>query len=356
MMSLLSPRFDRFVFPTLGMACLILSGFFAAVASVPPAQARQEAVPPQTQPAVGRPIRIVTWNCDALFTTDEVKRRKSDFIKMVAEVQPDVILLQEVTSQAVLEAVRDVIGWTKADGSPADAVCSSFNPDHTQEYNSLEVGVISRFPIVEAVEFDTELDNPPSERQVVERQLTIPSRLNPPPNFRGRGFLRVRTSSPDLVLYSVHLKSSRGQFGRQDVNNAIQREYVIGALALDATAIRGDYPNHDVIIGGDFNVGITDRDKLANSWEVEAARRKGQAYDRTHALLTGLIDGCRFRPLCEGVGETYVKGANRFKGAGAIDNLYVDGPHRDRFRPAKPARSSYGSDHLPVWTEFTPVP
>lgn len=304
----------------------------------------------------GESIRIVTWNCEAMFSVQDVRRRTGELREFARVVKPDILMLQEVTSQSVVDSMRDAMELKGKDGKPARTICSDFIPNDQDGYNSLEVAVISRFPWTEVVEYDPTPDNSSKRGAPPERKLVPPAILNPPRRLNQRGYLCVRYDDLQMEVITTHLKSSRGQYGQQDLSNAELREYIAGAVA-EHVAIEGKaHPNFTYIVGGDFNIGVDDRSKNGVKLDVEGFEggRDGiDPYDETHALFSaGLIQGLRMRPLAKGVGRSFVgPGSAKFASAGAIDNLYVSGPLTTQFTPAVRARESFGSDHLPMMTE-----
>jgi endonuclease/exonuclease/phosphatase family metal-dependent hydrolase len=309
------------------------------------------------QAAIGaEPLRIATWNCEAMFSVRDVQQRSTDLREFARAVKPDILMLQEVTSQSVVEAMRDVMELKGKDGKPAWVICSDFIQNDQDEYSSLEVAVISRFPWDEVIEYDPTPDNSINRGEPPERRLIPPAVLNPPRRLNQRGYLCVRFDEFHLEVITTHLKSSRGQYGQQDLSNAQLREYITGGIAEHIALDSKEHPNFTYIVGGDFNVGVDDREKNGVKLDVEGfngGRDGVDPYDETHALLSGgLIRGLRMRALAKGAGQSFVgPGSGKFARAGAIDNLYTSGPLSTKFTPAVRARASFGSDHLPMMTE-----
>lgn len=302
------------------------------------------------------PLRIATWNCEAMFSPRDVQHRAKELREFARTVKPDILMLQEVTSQSVVEAMRDVMELKGIDGKPARAICSDFIQNDQEEYSSLEVAVISRFPWDEVIEYDPTPDNSVDRGEPPERKLVPPAILNPPRRLNQRGYLCVRFNRFNLEVITTHLKSSMGQYGQQDLNNAMLREYIAGAIAEHISLDSKEHPNFSYIVGGDFNIGVEDREKNGVKIDVDGFNggRDGiDPYDDTHALLSGgLIRGLKMRALAKGVGQSFVgRGSGKFARTGAIDNLYTSGPLSAKFTPAVRARASFGSDHLPMMTE-----
>ena len=116
------------------------------------------------EPTERRPIRLISWNARELFSIDEVQLRAVDLRHFAEALRPDVLLLQKVTSQAVAEAVRDVMGL-----SGYEVVCSDFTQNDHNGHSSFEVAILSRFPLDDVVEFDRSLDNHSADEPVEQR-------------------------------------------------------------------------------------------------------------------------------------------------------------------------------------------
>ena len=101
--------------------------------------------------ATSRPAVVATWNAGALFSPAEADARSADLADLAADVRPDVPLLDEVNS---LETARSVAAALGLPTGPEHVVVSDFNPNDRAGYNSLEVAILSRYPLSDAVEFD----------------------------------------------------------------------------------------------------------------------------------------------------------------------------------------------------------
>lgn len=308
-------------------------------------------------PALGQtPLKVVTWNAGEMFSEKSVRDRSSQLKAFARDVKPDILMLQEVCSIKVVEAIRDELGMKAADGKPAFAACSDFTQDDTREFGSFEVAVISRFPFTDIIEFDTSPDNRTSQNDPKETKLLPPSAVNAPRNFEQRGFLSVKIDTLKLQLTVLHLKSSRGQFGEEDFNNAKQREYIVGAVAAHVKRQTLQAKDYTQIVAGDFNVGLNDKAKNGKNLREDGVPPAKDGFDDTHALLAGgLIEGLKMTPLTTSIGQSFVgSGASRYAAAGPIDNIYVVGPTASKFTTATvpQGKVSYGSDHMPVSVNF----
>lgn len=298
-------------------------------------------------------IRIVLWNGEELFDAAAVAARSADVTRFVTDTQPDVLLIDEVASLGAVEAVRDIVQAVR--GGRYEAYCSDFVQNDTLMHGSFEVGVITRFPAAQVVEFDPTPDNKlygkdgePEETPLDSKSLI---KLGLDRAGSERGFLWARLPGPKLTVAVSHLKSSSGANGQPDYENAMKREYIAAAMAMSVLEDKQLLPEYSSVVAGDLNVGATDAGKNGKDLDIDAFSASEDRYDETHALLGGgLVRGLEMKNLTAAVGETY--DSTRFPNTGPIDNIYVSGPGEDRFTPATKTAKTFGSDHFSVWTEY----
>ncbi len=294
-------------------------------------------------------IKIVLWNSEKLFDVISVYRRADDLRAFGEHFKDaDIVILGEVTSLDVIDAARNRMGFTSY-----YTACSDFVQDDSDTFNSLEVGVISRFPLSNVVEFDPSPDNmgttgEPAEERLVNVGLRGVSNVTPP-----RGFFTVDVPAIGVTLVATHLKSSRGSAGAGDYENAKKREFVAAAIAKFVANKLRDNSAATVLVAGDMNVGETDLQK--NGFLLTQDRFNiddGDLYDDTHAIFSaGLVDGLHMASLTKALGtETYDN--PRFAGAGPIDCMYVAGKQAGDFTLAKMSAETFGSDHFAVSVRF----
>ena len=272
---------------------------------------------------------IGTWNA-ALINQPVSALDLQDFVN---EVDFDVLLVNEIKKQSDLEKMKQ--------GMRRDNFFTTISSFSNGDGN-LEVGIISRFPLTNIVEFDQSIDG--AVNGVTETTLKVSQIPGVANRNVGRGFLVAQI--PDLNTFVIvsHFKSSRGRSGPGDFNNAEKRELVAVAVAEEVNALLLNNPNSSIIFGGDVNVGATDATK--NGTSLTNDRTDG--YDDTHAILSdGLIGGLRMRSLVQNIGPTFIGG--NFGPTGAIDVLYVEGALKNRFADAQSTTQGFGSDHLAVY-------
>ena len=279
------------------------------------------------------PFTVATWNVGFI----DRNVAALDLDGFLAEVDFDILLVNEIKNQEDLDNLMSAMG--REDFHTA---ISSFENGS----GNLEVGIISRFPLTEIVEFDHSPDN--SGAMIAERQLERVNQSGIEDVDVSRGFLVAEVPELELFVIVSHFKSSRGRSGRQDFSNAQKRELVAAAVATHVLELLEDNPGHTVLFGGDVNVGVSDSAK--NGTDLTDDRNDG--YDDTHAILGGgLIEGLQMRSLAQDVDSTFVGNDNfpDFPNTGAIDVLYVTGPLAGNFTPAEAASDRFGSDHLAVF-------
>jgi len=296
--------------------------------------------------AIGEEIRIVTWNASKLCCEADVEFRRTELLKMAQEVEPDILIVQEVECLEVAEALRDTMHL-----SDYSIACSSFRVDDNC-LNSLEVAVLSRFDIKDVIEYDPvfEEDNDGYKH----RQMRLERR----PELGGirirfaRGFLWVVIPELHITLSAVHLKSSYGKDpGMQDNANALKRELCAAAVASKVAEDLNQYSDYAHIVAGDFNVSHLDKHKSGKRLDIDSYDLADtlDGYDETHALLSfGLIRDVRMRNLM----ENKTKNTLDSIGFGPIDYIYVAGERQWLFDEAEIITDTYGSDHHPVLTVY----
>ena len=192
----------------------------------------------QTQPAVEKPGRlpesVATWNLQ-WFPGNRPepsqagrKWHEKGVKKVIAQLDVDLLLVQEVVDTVVLERITKNYPWR---------VVSSFQRagDEDADLPVQNVAILSKVPIRESWE-------------VGFHNLPIT------PDRPVRGFLgaRLGTKKNGLTVYTVHLKSNRG--GREA--SAPRRERAMDYLRRDWEK-RGLDPGKDrILIAGDFNCSL----------------------------------------------------------------------------------------------------
>ena len=316
--------------------------------SPPGAFAREEANLRDT-PLEGEPVRIVSWNVREIFSLRSVNRRSGELRAFAEDLQPDVLLIQEVTSLRQVERIRDVMELTGY-----YYACTDFVQDDTGQHGSFEVGIISRFPLTTLSENDPTPDNSPNELR--EFPMNRPDIEGIEDVNTSRGFLRARIEELQLIINVVHLKSANGDAGYHDRSNAQKRELVAAAVAEQVNRDREFHPDYTTLVVGDFNVGETDTRKngsnlLQDCYDEDCGTR--DPYDDTHAILSqGLVGDLRMVSKTHDLGmETY--NSRNFEGVGPIDCLYAIGANEARLSPARRAMSTFGSDHFAIWSVYS---
>ncbi|MEM1428946.1 MAG: endonuclease/exonuclease/phosphatase family protein [Pseudomonadota bacterium] len=203
--------------------------------------------------AAAADLRVATWNVDGVQKTPTALAENAR--TMLSDVgRLDLLVIQEVIGSDQVASIAEATGlrhWAISDFSPPVSI-TGFG------FRSLEVAVLSRVPIEQAVEWDTtgwEVSgdgHPPrvSSPEVVSSEL-------PPPIPRStvqptRGFLRVSLAN-GLIVYAVHWRSSRGDgCSAPDLEHAANREVQAKGVVADAQDILAD--GGSILVAGSLNV------------------------------------------------------------------------------------------------------
>ena len=152
---------------------------------------------------------MATWNAGGLFSPADVAERVDDFFfAFAANVQPDVLLLEEVNSRETAEAFAHAVGLPTG---PAYVAVSDFNPHDEGEYGTLDVAILSRFPLTNAVEFDRGTDGNGRPGYPRERKLDRVNLDGFADAGVGRGILAADVLALGMTVAVTHLKSSSGR-------------------------------------------------------------------------------------------------------------------------------------------------
>jgi exonuclease III len=305
--------------------------------------------------ALAEEYHVATWNIagaerDATAVAESIRDMAGD----VGQI--DILIIEEVISQEQVSAAAEALGfdhWVISDFAPPPNITNT-------PFASLEVAVISRFPIERAGEWDTTGQGPngdnfpprTSSALTLSEELEITIGLNSQPS---RGFLRADIENGPSV-YAVHWKSSRGEScNSDDIGFAVQREDQARGLVEDAEKqlLKG----RSLIIGGDFNIQAPGKALRVGTTALEDCLPTGSCagvcgpggkdgYDDSLAILTSL-SGARI--LSEDLEATFIDFATS---SGAIDHLIVAGNGASAFEaataPVVTSNVYFGSDHRPV--------
>jgi exonuclease III len=169
-------------------------------------------------------VKLVTWNVKDMKSLSDVADRKNDLERFAKAMRPDILILQEVSSKAIVDKIKNEMGLR--DYSIA---ISDFIQPNSRDKGPFEVAFISKFPFRKIVEYDTTLDNGPESSN--ENKIVPLSHIGIKEKRPGRGFLWGQIDSLKLTIIGLHLKSSRGKIGHPDKENAEKREIVMASVA-----------------------------------------------------------------------------------------------------------------------------
>lgn len=350
-------------------------------------------------------LRIIAWNASPE-SSETVEDRISDLTRLNADLQPDVLVLIEVTDFEAVKKLAMGLGWPKYQIAMSDWARHS-----TSGFFTLETAIITKVPIERIVEVDASPDGtaiPVDEKgneltsiPVVEVQLNTDGISGVSPvRSTDRGTLRVDLEN-GLSLFPVHLKSSRNgscsaaaglestlrRLGfqttpagqalinhaenalasgfeaatRETLSSAVKRERVIAAVKLVAEEAMQE--ERRVVILGDFNTGLEPgkagkvfADCTLSDFSCakmpfpENACTGGDGFDDTLAILTEKLVGSeKWKLLSENLGRTFEDTDFADK---AIDHIAVPESQQSFFSEAQKGSDTYGSDHFPVFVEM----
>ena len=195
--------------------------------------------------AVADTIRVTTWNLK-WFPSGSPKRQSAEVesarirqaARLLAILNPDVLLLQEVRDQAACEALARAMEPVKYQVM----VCTNFDVAGTGAPGSQQVAILAKRDAIGAWAKKWEHTGP----------------VDPP---RGFAFAVIPFGDQRVGFYSVHLKSNlvRGDREQEEKMNVAKRETSAQLLIEHAALMRKDYPGiAGFVIAGDFNTNPDD--------------------------------------------------------------------------------------------------
>jgi endonuclease/exonuclease/phosphatase family metal-dependent hydrolase len=344
------------------------------------------------------PVRIVSWNTKpALY--EALDERLADFKALDRDLKPDVLVLIEVAGEHEVRKIVRALGWTKY-----HAIVTNWASLNDRVHFALEAAVISKTPIVRAVEYDA---SPDGHHEVfsndgvvagIASEVRLSSRgiagFGDPLGRTDRGTIRVDLAN-GLTIFPVHLKSNRNgacidlanairtlrrsglpvppaaksflargfhRATKERLRNARKRERVMAATVRVANQAITE--GRTVVIAGDMNTSfepglagkVVEDCALADFGCAKGplpstACAAGDGYDDTLGgiLEAGLIGRTKWRVLSRHLPRTYDDLA--FADF-AIDHIAVPAGVAGRFRAAQRGAKTYGSDHFPIWTSW----
>lgn len=251
-------------------------------------------------------LRVVTWNLQwfpggRLGASDEEKARQIEEVRnQVKALSPDILLLQEIVSQAALEETLQPLGqdWKVA-------VVSRFKQGAA--ISGQQLAIAARFPA-----------------EAAWSEPWARGWAGPP---RGYAYASFKVGGKHLAVYCLHLKSNIGDAA----GNASKREDAIEQLVAHFTSPPGKVLKADsIVIGGDFNTDDPDSPEAQSPGE------------RTFSILRK----AGFHWSFEGVshkGRVTCPAKGPYPAA-SFDHIWTKGLGR----PLAMVRLAQGSDHLPV--------
>ncbi|MCL2810231.1 MAG: endonuclease/exonuclease/phosphatase family protein [Treponema sp.] len=185
-----------------------------------------------------RYITIMTWNVHNLFDGKDDGYEYNEFLQSSGwsvekymgrinsisaaidriDVYPDILILQEIESLQVLEdlefALTRGFAWSHFANNPESAI---------------GVGILSRFPITEAMAHSITVNKDSTPRPVLEA--------------------RIQTEGGDIIIFACHWKS---KIGGDDATESV-RKASVRAILRRIRELQKDEPRTGIIVAGDLN-------------------------------------------------------------------------------------------------------
>lgn len=195
-----------------------------------------------TQLTAATAWKVTTWNLEWFpsgrpdFTDAAVEaRRTEEAAAVLRDLDPDIILLQEIRDEAAVQALAKAIGR-----GHEVVIVSRFMSG--EKLGQQQQAILAKFPA----------------KAAYWRPWTTRQGVNP---TRGFSFALFPTpSGAGVAVYSVHLKSNsirpdHPERQKAELLNRVQRELAVMQLAehLGAIAQQPDLAPASAIVGGDFN-------------------------------------------------------------------------------------------------------
>lgn len=207
--------------------------------------------------------KVTTWNLAWFpsgkpdFTDAKIEaERINEAAKLLRELNPDIILLQEVRDEAAMEALAKAIGK-----GHQVIVVSRFKQGN--RIGQQQQAILAKFPA----------------KAAYWKDWTTKQHVNPP---RGYAFALFETAERKRVgVYSLHLKSNAmgrdvKDRAKQETLNRLQRELAADQLVEHMTEIEAtrDLATRAFIVGGDFNTDST-QERFAQERTLTSLKKAG---------------------------------------------------------------------------------
>ena len=325
----------------------------------------------------GGRVRIAVWDADLLPDGSPLRARGDAPAKFGEVIDPDVLILYNVPTFAALLKLRDALRLSGYTAAMSNFFCDGMGDGPKWP---LEVAILSRFPIDQAIEFDPPTNQfescasrgPSTEGPVVasHRTLEIPKKLGlrwpvvggsakkPGHPLPGPGYLVVRIDSARVVVGGIRvgLASEYPNADPRAVN--AMRQALTASLGAWIWKERNGPGDDHFLAAGDF--GVDTGEFLAAG--VPLPGNADNNFDGADTILTqGVIGG---GPAAQGGhddGQTGLRMANLTRALVVQTVGSEAGPHSGRIylwshRPgvfglARRGQDSYGSHGYPLIVE-----
>ena len=253
-------------------------------------------------------MRLVSWNVNGIRAV-----MKKDFLNILAEMETDVLCLQETKAQddQVLEALTDLDGY------------------HIYTNSAIKKGysgtaILSKIKPI-SVEYDLGIEEHDQEGRVIAAEYT------------------------DFILVTVYTPNSGSELKRLSYRQSWDREFHNYLKQLET--------RKPVVVCGDLNVAHKDIDlaRPKPNYNKSAGYMQEEIDGIQQYLDSGFIDSFRLRhPSKEKYSWWSYRAGARAKNVGwRIDYFLVSSVLKDKVKDAEILNEVMGSDHCPVQLELS---
>ncbi len=276
---------------------------------------RQPADPLLRNPETA--LRLISWNAEL----GAIISRPEPYVRTLRALNPDVILLQELTNKITPEQLQTV--FQQLDGGAANwsIVIGSGGGD-------LRSAIISRLPVerIESLELVTYPDRP-------DRSLRVASAV-------------IRSGERRMLAMSIHLKCCGRHESAEDFTRLAEVELIRGTLrdamrghAFDGVVIAGDFnlvgsrePLESLMVGLDIDASNLE---IVDAYQIDG-RSNATWFDRSQPFMPGRLDWALYSDSALGVDRCFVYESSNFA------------PIWHATHGTQSDDSAAASDHLPV--------
>ena len=299
------------------------------------------------------PVRLALWDADLMPTGERLPVRVQMSRSFRQTVDSDVLVLYDVPSFAQLLKLRDALGLFGYTAVMSNFFCGV--PRGGAKW-PVEIAVLSRYPISQAVEFDSPVSRkapcanagPHTDGPVIASQtrMTIPPHAGEPwPSARhdggpalGPGLLTVRIDSIRTAVVALHVPAAFEYPDAGPLALGAMRRAIVASAKAWVVRERAQFDGYAFLAMGDFAVNPG----VETTAEEPAQMGAQPDADAVDALLIGGPSGAinlTSNLLAEGAAPGVFPHSDR---------IYLWSSVPDAFGVARRADNSFGSRAFPL--------